>query len=175
MAAAWRPYTETVARAPDVQRDHDEEGEAVVVAALERPIAIADVGIASSPGSGLDEEILVAQTARRPDVPAQSVLLKAVQAESEKDLDAVLSKWGAKSAKKRDASPLHVASSGAESQGEKDTPEGTASATGDYGMETAWVCREVPGEEGVWECEERIVDSYLDRSGDSVSRDELTA
>ncbi|VDC03858.1 unnamed protein product [Peniophora sp. CBMAI 1063] len=173
MAAAWRPYTETVVRAPEA-KETAATVEAITPAAPEPPI-VSDADLTSSPESTLDDEVLTAQTARRPQVPAQSVLLKAVQAESERELDAVLSKWGAKATKKRDASPRRVHGQDATPQGAEGAQDAIASATGDYGMETAWVCREVPGEEGVWECEERIVDSYLDRSGGSLPRDGLTA
>ncbi|KZV74251.1 hypothetical protein PENSPDRAFT_682052 [Peniophora sp. CONT] len=175
MAAAWRPYTETATRAPEVKKDTTEV-EAVTPPSPVPPAMVTDVGLTSSPESALDEEeIIVAKKAHRPNVPAQSVLLKAIRAESEQDLDAVLSKWGAKSAKKRDGPLPHVTSGGATPQGEEPMPEALASATGDYGIETAWACRQVPGEEGVWECEERIVDSYLDRSGSSLPRAGLTA
>ena len=102
--------------------------------------------------------MLVAKKARRPSVPPQSVLLKTLQAqELGPDLDAVLSKWGAKSAAaKRDSAFLRA------------DERGAAPAAAEYGVESVWAVRQVPGDEGAWECEEMILDAYMDRSRDSL-------
>lgn len=173
MAAAWRPYTETYAQA-DTQKDVVETFETVVavetVEAVPQPsVIVTEVDVADGPDSALDDEVLVAQKARRPEVPAQNVRLNAVQAKVEQDLDAVLKKWGAK---KRDSSlPVLTGSR----EGTPRRASGLAECTGNYGLEAAWSVRAVPEEEGVWECEERILDSYLDRSRDSLPRVGVTA
>ncbi|KZV69623.1 hypothetical protein PENSPDRAFT_686253 [Peniophora sp. CONT] len=155
MAAAWRPYTETQTLSPDVKKVE------VVVGDVPQPsIIVTEVDVTEGPVSGLEDEVLVAQRAQRPEVPPQAVLLKTVQPQADPDLDAVLNKWGAKAATKSNSRAV--------------TP-GNDRSVSEYGMESLWTVRPVPEEEGVWECEERILDSYFDRSRDSLPRAGLVA
>ncbi|VDB99557.1 unnamed protein product [Peniophora sp. CBMAI 1063] len=183
-SAATSPLSPTQAEA-----DADAESEATLLSANASPevkkglslgeallkpsiiVTDVDVDVAAGedgPVSGLDDEVLVAQKARRPAVPAHSVLLQTARphTQSEADLDAVLSKWGAK---KRDSAVLPTAAADERT----DAAVGGGAAAGEYGMESVWTVRPVPDEEGVWECEERIVDFYMNSR--SSLRDTLIA
>ncbi|KZV75310.1 hypothetical protein PENSPDRAFT_106148 [Peniophora sp. CONT] len=153
MTATWSLYT-TV----DLKEDNAGRVKTAAPAVFEPPVIVIDRALPASPVPTLGEEIFVAQMARRPVLSAQSVLLDAVQVNSKQALDAVLIK-GAKSVKRRRAvSPLRATSLTGTTWKNESTPDSIHLATEGFDTETAWVCKMVPGEVDVWECEEKVVD-----------------